>query len=281
MLWRRLRALRARSKVRKSLQKEPCTNSLHCAETLGGASGRQESGGFKLAGLPDLPSFGLPSLPSAPAGQLGQLRSRLSLCCEPSEGVAAPELSGDAGVGFASGASEGCKKSWIEHGCRNIWIIQAPRQRQGTFLSGHQHVAQTRCETCKNSSLVLHQKPRVTEIHTPRTCGAGRGRFPNSRAYAFSFPRFKAQLRSSGGTGSAGPGSSGSDSFFEFGASETRGLLSPLPFVSFQAQRAACVSGGEQPDFREAAGRCREVLLGRVGLCVSSYVRPLPFAFGC
>ncbi|CAE7553425.1 unnamed protein product [Symbiodinium microadriaticum] len=56
----------ARSKVRKSLQKE--------------------SGGFKLAGLPDLPSFGLPSLPSAP-------------------GVAAPELSGDAGVGFASGAA--------------------------------------------------------------------------------------------------------------------------------------------------------------------------------
>ncbi|CAE7942770.1 unnamed protein product, partial [Symbiodinium necroappetens] len=56
----------ARSKVRKSLQKE--------------------SGGFKLAGLPDLPSFGLPSLPSAP-------------------GVAAPELSGDAGVGIASGAA--------------------------------------------------------------------------------------------------------------------------------------------------------------------------------
>ncbi|CAE7825404.1 unnamed protein product [Symbiodinium sp. CCMP2592] len=55
-----------RSKVRKSLQKE--------------------SGGFKLAGLPDLPSFGLPSLPSAP-------------------GVAAPELSGDAGVGIASGAA--------------------------------------------------------------------------------------------------------------------------------------------------------------------------------
>ena len=57
-----LRALRKRSKVRKSLQKEPCQSDT-VVETV--ASHKcpvcwQESEGFKLAGLPDLPFLRAP-----------------------------------------------------------------------------------------------------------------------------------------------------------------------------------------------------------------------------
>ena len=63
--------------MRKSLQKEPCQSDT-VVETV--ASHKcpvcwQESEGFKLAGLPDLPSFGLPALPSAPAGGLSRAPS--------------------------------------------------------------------------------------------------------------------------------------------------------------------------------------------------------------